>query len=78
MKFSMNGFRRQLSNDVATLSEIITTVLNSDYYDDEDLIEAMNQVITHSNVVNCAYNNDDPDFSDMSDLEIDHIVEQNA
>lgn len=73
MKFSMNGFRRNLSRDVNRLREIVECVLNDEYYDKTDLLEEMNQMVTHSNVINCVYEKDDPDFTDMSDLEIKHI-----
>jgi hypothetical protein len=73
MKFSMNGFRRQLSGDVGDLRFLIQKIVNGDHVDHEDLIDSINAVITHSNVINCVYSNDDPDFSDMSHLEIDHI-----
>jgi len=73
MKFSMNGFRRQLSNDVKSLKDIVELVINESFYDKDDLVEAVNDVITHSNVVNCVYNDNDPDFIEMSDVEIDHL-----
>jgi len=73
MKFSMNGFRKQLSNDVDELREMVKNVLNDDYIDKDDLVEAMNDVITHSNVINCVYDDDDPNFSDISDIEIKHL-----
>ena len=73
MKFSMNGFRRQLSNDVAELRDLVRDCLNDNLLDPDELIDAMNQVIQHSNVVNCVYSNDDPDFSDISDIEIESL-----
>ncbi len=73
MKFSMNGFRHQLSGDIETLRDIARDVMNGELYDKEDFVEAINQVITHSNVLNCVYQQDDPDFVEMSDLEIDHL-----
>lgn len=73
MKFSMNGFRRQLSGDIADLRDLVKDAMNMQLHDKEELIDAMNRVITHSNVVNCVYQPDDPDFVDMSDLEIEHL-----
>lgn len=73
MKFSMNGFRRQLSNDVDSLREVAERIKNGDWYDPEELYEAVNQVITHSNVINCVSIPDDPEFKDMSDMEVQHI-----
>lgn len=73
MKFSMNGFRRQLSADIAELRELVRDSINMQLHDQDELVDAMNRVITHSNVVNCVYNKDDPDFVDMNELEIDHL-----
>lgn len=73
MKFSMNGFRRQLSGDIEALRDIARDAMNGELYDKEDFVEAINQVITHSNVLNCVYQQHDPDFVEMSDLEIDHL-----
>lgn len=73
MKFSMNGFRRQLHNDVAELKDIAEAIVKGEFYDTEDFVNSVNQIVTHSNVVNCVYNDGDEDFTDMSDLEIDHI-----
>jgi len=73
MKFSMNGFRRQLSNDTEALRNIARDVMNGDWYDKEDFVEAINQVIAHSNVLNCVSQRDDPEFIDMSELEIEHL-----
>lgn len=77
MKFSMNGFRRQLSNDVESLREVTERIKEGEWYDPEELFGAVNQVITHSNVVNCVYYKGDPDFKDMSDLEVEHIETNN-
>lgn len=73
MKFSMNGFRRQLSGDIETLRDITKDAMNGEFYDKEDLVEAINQIITHSNVLNCVYQKGDPEFIDMSDLEVEHL-----
>lgn len=73
MKFSMNGFRRQLSGDCEALKRIAESILSGDYWDKDDFVDAVNDVIRHSNVINCVYSKDDPDFSDMSYLEVDHI-----
>lgn len=73
MQFSMNGFRHQLSNDVKSLRDVVELIKNGETYDEEELFEAVNQVITHSNVVNCVYSNDDPLFTDMSSIEVEHL-----
>ena len=73
MQFSMNGFRHQLSNDVKSLRDIVQQMRGDEYFDEEELYEAVNQVITHSNVVNCVYSNDDPLFTDMSSIQVEHL-----
>lgn len=73
MKFSMNGFRRQLSGDVEELRFIVKNVINDEWYSKEELAEALNSVIQHSNVLNCVFYPNDPDFTDMGDLEVEHL-----
>ena len=74
MKFSMNGFRRQLSGDCEELKRVVEAVLSEEYhYHKEDLVEAVNNLIRHSNVINCVFIKDDPDFTDMSAIEVEHI-----
>ena len=54
MKVSMNGLRRNLSNNVANLLEIVICLkedLGSE--DFNELCEAVNNVIQDSNVLNC-------------------------
>lgn len=70
MKFSMNGFRRNLSNNVEELRDIIEKVLSDGFFDEEELKSAMNEVISNSNVLNCVFVTDDPEFIDMSHLEV--------
>ena len=77
MKFSMNGFRKQLSNDVHVLKNMVSSVVAGEFYEIDDLINAMNDVIRHSNVINCVYQKGDPDFRDMSTIEIDYIDDSN-
>ena len=78
MKFSMNGFRRNFSEDVELLREIVSAVINDNDYDKEELVDSLNQVITHSNVINCIYDNENPDFNNMSDTEVKRLEHQDA
>ncbi|MBL4940930.1 MAG: hypothetical protein JKY81_04630 [Colwellia sp.] len=78
MKFSMNGFRRNFSEDMGLLREIVFAVINDNDYDKEDLVDLLNQVITHSNVINCIYDNENPDFSNMSDTNVKRLEHQDA
>ncbi|ABC29630.1 hypothetical protein HCH_02853 [Hahella chejuensis KCTC 2396] len=74
MKFSMNGFRRQLSGDVERLRKLsLSVIVAPDEYAIEEFVEALNEVIQKSNVLNCVYTEGDPDFTDMSDLEVEYI-----
>lgn len=73
MKVSMNGLRRSLSNDVETLKELVGKVTGVTRSSKQALVLAMNDVISASNVLNCVYSPDDPDFSDMSDMTIEQI-----
>lgn len=76
MKVSMNGLRRNLSSDVQALREQVEAVINGDWYDGEDLRDAMNDVIRDSNVLNCVYNKNDPDFIDMGEVEVKLLEEE--
>ncbi|UBR49785.1 hypothetical protein KF947_21150 [Halomonas sp. FeN2] len=73
MKFSMNGFRSQLSGDIQELRYLVNNVINDEWYSKEDLADALNAVIRHSNCLNCVYSADDPDFTDMGDLEVEPL-----
>lgn len=73
MEFSMNGFRRQLSGECGNLRDITRAIVNDGYFDRDDLVECVNNIISHSNVLNCVYQKDDPDFIEMADLEVKHI-----
>ena len=73
MKFSMDGFRRNLSSDVRELRDIVKCIVAGEYYDEDDLISAMNEIIISSNVINCVSDSDNDLFNDMSDVEVEHI-----
>lgn len=76
MKLSMNGFRRNISGDVRELRDIAESIIKDEWYDKEDLARAVNNVICHSNCLNCVYVDGDPDFTDMSDLEVPLLEEE--
>jgi len=76
MKFSMNGFRGNLSNNVEELRDIVEKVLSEDFYEDEELKRCMNEVISNSNVLNCVFVKDDPEFIDMSHLEVKFLDDE--
>ena len=74
---SMNGLRRNLSNDVEQLKETIEAVINSGqiYKEDlkEDLVDKLNAVIQDSNILNCVFYESIPEFSDLSKLTVEPI-----
>jgi hypothetical protein len=73
MNVSMNGLRMNLSRDVDKLREMVLLVLqDNEWYDKEELIDAMNDVICDSNVLNCVYTEDD-NFKNMSDVCVERI-----
>ena len=71
MIFSMNGFRKNLNCDIENLRELIQSVIDDNDFDKEDLVDAMNQVICHSNTLNCVSIEGNKDFSLMEDLHAD-------
>ena len=73
MKVSMNGLRRQLSTATENLKALVVDAAEMTLRDKAELYEAMNEVIQISNVLNCVYEPGDPEFTDMSDLEVDHL-----
>lgn len=73
MNVSMDGFRKGLSGNVQTLRDIVERVSVGDHYDNDELIEAMNDVIQDSNVLNCIYSENDELFSDISHIEVEPI-----
>ena len=73
MKISMNGLRRNMSGNVESLRDAVQAVVSGGHYDKQELVEAMNQVISASNILNCCYDENDPDFADMGDIQVDFI-----
>lgn len=76
MKFSMNGYRRQLSEDISNLKRIVEDIKTGNQYAEDELIEITNDLICKSNGLNCVSIKDDESFSDMSDLEIELIEDE--
>lgn len=73
MKFSMNGFRKSLNQDLIDLKIKLERVVAGKNFDADDLKESFNVIAQHSNVLNCVYDNDDEEFSDLSDLVIEYL-----
>ena len=77
MEVSMDGLRKGLCGNVQNLRDIVERVTVDDYFDNDELIEAMNDVIRDSNVLNCVYSDDNKSFNDIGHVEV-AIIEQAA
>ena len=55
VQFSMNGWRRQLSENMQELRDMVTSVLDDDYIDKDDLRNVVDELIALSNSVNCLH-----------------------
>jgi len=73
VQYSMNGWRRQLSENMQELRDMVTSVLNDDYIDKDDLRNVVDELITLSNSINCVHIPGDENFSDMSEVEVPHL-----
>lgn len=73
MKFSMNGFRKALNQDLIDLKLKLERVVAGKNFDADELKESFNVIDQHSNVLNCVYDNNDDEFSDLSDLAIEEL-----
>ena len=68
MKVDMNGFRKSLTNEVQSLKEMVAAVIDGsfdDLFDNADLGNCVNQIISSCNVFNSMSDPDDPDFKKM-------------
>ena len=73
IKFSMDGFRKNLSRNVQELKDVVERIINEDHYDNEDLVDAVNNIICGSNSLNCVYFSGGKDFTDLSDVCVEPI-----
>lgn len=73
--FSMDGFRRNLHRDLAELKEQINNVLNDEWFDKDDLKNAMDEIISSSNSLNCVSIEGDKMFTNMENLYLPLIDE---
>ena len=49
MKFSMNGWRHNLSDKVKELRDVASTILNDEWFDADELRDAVTELICMSN-----------------------------
>lgn len=68
MKVSMNGLRRSLTNSLNELNiELKELLEHKDHYIKERVSECFNDVVSEVGLLNCVFNEQDPDFVDMSE-----------
>jgi len=78
MKFSMNGFRRNLVSDTNELGDAIRKIISDGSLDGDDEIELadlFNSIACHANCLNCVSISGDDMFSDMSDSKEARLVD---
>ncbi len=82
MKFSMNGWRKSFSEDAEQLREFALQIVNDDSFDKDDFIDSVNNIIRHSNTINCVFADGNPDFSNLENIKIpiitDEMLEENG
>jgi len=80
MKISMDGLRKDLTGNLKRLRSVIESI-NDDYCDsiDTDTLEGLmfefDTVAQSSNILNCVYDDESENFSDLSDLYVDYLEE---
>lgn len=67
LKFSFDGYRRNLMRDIEELKEQVRYVANGDNFDSDELVDKFDDVVQHVNILNCVYSNSLEEFSDLSD-----------
>ncbi|BBR39339.1 hypothetical protein WP3W19E03_18640 [Aeromonas veronii] len=68
VSFSMNGWRRNLSEEVRSLRDTAKQLLNNEELDRDELRRVVDEIICMSNSVNCVSIEGEELFSDMSDV----------
>ncbi|MFQ2114705.1 hypothetical protein ACK334_00155 [Aeromonas veronii] len=66
VSFSMNGWRRNLSEEVRSLRDTAKQLLNDEELDRDELRRVVDEIICMSNSVNCVSIEGEELFSDMS------------
>lgn len=74
IKVSLNGLRRNLTESCnelrKTVMDLKDVISDGEFY---DLAEAVNSVIQDSNILNCVYEPDEPEFADLSRIGTEFI-----
>ena len=69
--FQLDGLKVNLSNAALELRNIVTDIIRGEEYDDDDLIDAMNDVITRTAMFNCIYIPGDEKLTNMGKIEVE-------
>jgi hypothetical protein len=68
MKVSVDGMRRNMTDDLTRLREAILSITDNLYQDDkQEIIDSFDQVACNQNSFNCLYDDENPLFNDLSD-----------
>jgi len=72
--FSMDGLRKNLTDDVEALGEHLKTLLDElDVNDKEEVIQLFDEVACGINSFNCIHAPDDENFNNLENLEVTHL-----
>ncbi|KTG21983.1 hypothetical protein AUR67_00455 [Pseudoalteromonas sp. XI10] len=68
MKVSVDGMRRNMTDDLTRLREAILSITDNLYQDDkQEIIDSFDQVACNQNSFNCMYDDENPSFNDLRD-----------
>jgi hypothetical protein len=76
VSFSMNGWRRNLSEEVRSLRDTVKQLLDDEELDRDELKRVVDELICMSNSVNCVSIEGEELFSDMSDVYVPILDEE--
>lgn len=76
VSFSMNGWRRNLSEEVRSLRDTAKQLLDDEELDRDELRRVVDEIICMSNSVNCVSIEGEELFSDMSDVYVPILDEK--
>ncbi len=76
VSFSMNGWRRNLSEEVRSLRDAAKQLLDDEELDRDELKRVVDEIICMSNSVNCVSIEGEELFSDMSDVYVPILDEE--
>jgi len=74
VKISIDGLRKNLTDDVEKLGEHLKTLLDElGDYDKEEVVRLFDEVACGINSFNCVHAPDDENFNELDDLEVTHL-----